>query len=257
MSELFGSTYANVYDSLYQDKDYVTECDLIEQVFEIYGEGNVQNVLDLGCGSGNHAIPLSQRGYRVVGVDSAPDMLKHARRKKTELADHITVEFREGDLRSLELGQRFDATLMMFAVLGYQPENGDVLAALQSARNHLHPKGLLICDFWYGPAVLNLGPSQRVKVISIPKGKTLRVASAKLDIRRHVCAVHYRLWQLEEDRLIAETEETHHVRFFFPLELELFLEASGFIPLRLTAFPEIERKPDETTWNVLQVARAV
>jgi SAM-dependent methyltransferase len=239
MSKLFGSTYANVYDSLYQDKDYVTECDLIEQVFEIYGEGNVQNVLDLGCGSGNHAIPLGQRGYRVVGVDSSPAMLKQARRKKTELADHITVEFRQGDLRSLELGQRFDATLMMFAVLGYQAENGEVLSALQSARNHLHPKGILICDFWYGPAVLNLGPSQRVKAISIPKGKTLRVASAKLDIRRHVC------------------EETHHVRFFFPLELELFLEASGFIPLRLTAFPEIERKPDETTWNVLQVARAV
>jgi hypothetical protein len=47
------------------------------------------------------------------------------------------------------------------------------------------------------------------------------------------------------------------VRYFFPRELELFLEQSGFAPMRLGAFPEIEQEPSETTWNVLGVARAV
>ena len=257
MSKPFSSMYADVYDGLYGDKDYLAECDLIEHIFSEYGEGEVQNVLDLGCGSGSHAIPLAQRGYRVVGIDSSPDMLKHARRKAAELADDIEVEFQEGDIRHLELDQRFDATVMMFAVLGYQPENGDVLSTLHSARQHLHSGGLLICDFWYGPAVLHLRPSPKVKVISTPEGRTLRVASGELDIVRHLCAVQYRLWQLKGDRLVAETEETHQVRFFFPLELELFLESSGFVPVRLGAFPDIDHDPDETIWNVLLVARAV
>ena len=257
MSKPFSSMYADAYDGLYEDKDYVAECDLIERIFKIYGEQQVQSVLDLGCGCGNHAIPLAQRGYKVVGVDNSPDMLTHAQRKVAKLVEDSSIEFKEGDLRHLDLDQRFDATLMMFAVLGYQTENSDVLSALKSARHHLHPGGLLICDFWYGPAVLHLRPSRKVKVISTPEGRTLRVASGELDIVRHVCTVHYRLWQLKGDRLVAENEETHQIRFFFPLELELFLESSGFVPVRLGAFPDIDHDPDETTWNVLLVARAV
>lgn len=56
---------------------------------------------------------------------------------------------------------------------------------------------------------------------------------------------------------MAETKECHSVRYFFPLELALFLECSGFAPIQLGAFPEFDRSPDETTWNVLGVARAV
>jgi len=40
----------------------------------------------------------------------------------------------------------------MFAVLGYQLENKDVLAALQTARQHVRPGALFIYDVWYGMA---------------------------------------------------------------------------------------------------------
>jgi hypothetical protein len=62
---------------------------------------------------------------------------------------------------------------------------------------------------------------------------------------------------LEESRLMGETEESHRMRYFFPLELNLFLECSGFAPIRLGAFPEFDRDPDEQSWNVLGIARAV
>ena len=62
---------------------------------------------------------------------------------------------------------------------------------------------------------------------------------------------------MEGDRLIGQTEETHFIRYFFPLELNLFLECSGFVPLRLGMFPEFDRDSDATTWNVLGLARAV
>jgi hypothetical protein len=65
------------------------------------------------------------------------------------------------------------------------------------------------------------------------------------------------LWRLEGKSLTGEAEEKHLMRFFFPLELNLFLECSGFVPVRLGAFPDFDRNPDETTWNVLCVARAL
>ena len=48
----FGRDYAAAYDDLYQDKDYLAECDLIERVFKTYGQGPVRRVLDLGLRHG-------------------------------------------------------------------------------------------------------------------------------------------------------------------------------------------------------------
>lgn len=257
MNEVFGSIYADAYDLLYHDKDYAAECDLIERLLKAYGNRAIRGVLDLGCGTGNHAVPLACRGYDVVGVDRSANMLDHARRKAANSQSNGRAVFLQGDIRNIDFDRHFDAALMMFAVLSYQLENAHVLSALRAARSHLHTGGLLIFDVWYGPAVLHQRPSQRVKVIPTPEGQVLRVTSGELDINRHLCAVSYRVWRLERGRLVGETEEAHSVRYFFPLELNLFLEGSGFAPMRLGTFPEFDRDPDETTWNVLAVARAV
>ena len=257
MTELFGPDYADAYDTLYQDKDYVEECKLIDRLLQVYGNGPVRTVLDLGCGTGNHALPLAQRGYEIVGVDRSAGMLESARKKAISQQINGKANFYQDDIRSVQLQRAFDASIMMFAVLGYQLENRDVLAALRTARKHLHSGGLFIFDVWYGPAVLCQGPSERVKVIPTDRCQILRVASGELDIQRHLCKVSYRLWKIEGERLAGQTEETHRMRYFFPLELDLFLESSGFIPVRLGAFPEFDRDPDTTTWNALALARAV
>ena len=257
MNDVFGSSYADAYDLLYFDKDYTAECDLIERTFQTYANAPIRSVLDLGCGTGNHAIPLAQRGYKVVGVDCSESMIDHANKKLAGLSGKSDVFFHQGDIQSIDLQNQFNAALMMFAVLGYQLENADVLAALRTARRHLSPGGIFIFDVWYGPAVLYQRPSQRIKVVPTPKGKILRVSSGELDIRRHVCTVHYHIWRLDGNLLAAEAEESHSMRYFFPRELDLFLDCSGFAPVRLGGFPESDQEPDETTWNVMGVALAI
>jgi SAM-dependent methyltransferase len=154
-------------------------------------------------------------------------------------------------------GRQFDAVLLMFAVLSYQLDNAGVTAALRTARRHLRSGGLLLFDVWYGPAVLFQRPSERVKTIPTLTGKISRASSSELDTSRHVCTVRFHIWKFDAERLSSETVEEHTVRYFFPLELNLFLESTGFNPTRLGAFPDFERDPDEKSWNVLAVARAV
>ena len=257
MSEAFGSTYADIYDALYHDKDYAAECDLIEHLFQTYGDGAIGSVLDLGCGTGNHAIPLAERGYHVVGVDRSEVMLAKGQRKAANLSGTSVVEFRLGDLREVSLDRTFDAALMMFAVLGYGLENADVAAALTTARNHLRPGGLLVFDVWYGPAVLNERPSQRVKITPTEHGRILRVSSGTLDIRHHRCSVHIDVWELEGDRMVRETNETHQMRYFFPLEIAFFLETAGFSLLRLGQFPNIDSDPNDTNWNIIVISNRI
>jgi len=254
---VFRSLYAETYDLLYHDKDYVSECDLIERLFQDFADCPVQSVLDLGCGTGNHAIPLARRGYEVVGLDYSASMLAQARRKTAEFCNDCTVVFYQGDLRKVDLCRRFDASLMMFAVLGYQLEDDDVLAALKTARRHLSEGGLLIFDVWYGPAVIYQQPSRRLKEIPTRTGKVMRFASANLDDQRNVCQVYFRVLRLENDQVVAETEEHHSVRYFFPESLEHFLGAADFKLVRLGGFPDFEQDANETTWNVLTVARAI
>jgi SAM-dependent methyltransferase len=249
MPEVFGPGYAGAYDALYEEKDYEGECDLLERIFGDYGDGPVGTILDLGCGTGNHALPLARRGYEVVGVDRSEAMLDRARTKAAG-----AVSFALGDIRDVRLGREFDAVLVLFAVLGYQLSNDDVLAALATARAHLRPGGLLVFDVWYGPAVLHERPAPRSRTIEQGDVRLLRDSSGSLDTSRHLCTVEMRIRQLEGERLVAQSEERHEMRYFFPLELQLFLATAGFSLLRLGAFPDIDRDPDETTWNVLGVA---
>jgi SAM-dependent methyltransferase len=69
-------------------------------------------VLDVGCGSGDHAIALVRRGVEVLGVDIVAAAIEQARAKAqalpTELAERIT--FQIGDaLQPTQLQRRFSA----------------------------------------------------------------------------------------------------------------------------------------------------
>ncbi len=256
MRSVFTEGYAHLYDATYAEKPYETECNIVERLFCEHGQGRIVDVLDLGCGTGNHAFLLARRGYRVVGVDASPAMLALAEEKLREEGPAIPVHFVAGDVRTVELGRTLDAALMMFAVLGYQAENRDVSAALENARRHLKPGGLLVFDVWYGPAVLAQRPTTRFRAMPLAGGQLLRLAEGELDVRHHLCTVRFHLWRLEGGAVASETVESHRMRFFYPLEMELFLDRAGFDLVRLSAFPDIDREPDETTWNVLATARA-
>lgn len=257
MSNSFGTTYARAYDALYEGKDYEGECDLLLQVLRKAGGRKPRRILDLGCGTGSHALVLGRRGLEVVGVDRSAHMIEIACEKAAELPPAQRPTFVTGDIGGTRLDETFDAVVMMFAVLGYQQTNADVLAALATARAHLDEGGLLAFDVWYGPAVLTEQPSERITIAEAGSQRIVRAATGSLDTRHNLCTVDYRLRILDGTKLVDEVTESHVVRYFCPLELELFLEVAGFSLLRLGGFPDFATDPDASTWNVLALARAV
>jgi SAM-dependent methyltransferase len=255
VTETFGRDYADAYDAIYRDKNYAGEVDLIERILVRNGLDGPRRLLDLGCGTGNHALPLAQRGYTVVGVDRSPAMLAQAREKAS--AAHVgSVVFQEGDIRKLDLGQRFDAALMMFTVLGYQLEDADLMAALATVRRHLEPGGLFVFDVWNGPAVLANRPGERQ--VSVTDGSTsiTRKTRAFLDIPRHLCRVCFDLERVGADGRTEQWQEEHVVRYYFPQELESALRKNRLDLLHLRSFPDDEAPADERAWNVIGAARA-
>ena len=254
-SDVFGRRYAGLYDTVYANKDYDTECATIKRAIERYGPSPSQRILDLGCGTGGHAIRLATDGYEVTGLDLSSEMLARAREKAAVAG--VRLELHRSDLRNFELNSTFDVALMMFAVLGYQNTNAAVRSTLDRARNHLVDRGLLIFDVWYGPAVLLTGPEKRSRRYERDGMTIVRESDAVLDVNSNLCEVEIRMWEARNGEMEPITQESHRMRYFFGPELELFLTTSGFELVKLSAFPDIDQPPAADTWNVLGIARAV
>ncbi|QTD54857.1 class I SAM-dependent DNA methyltransferase [Parasphingorhabdus cellanae] len=252
---VFQTIYANQYDTLYTEKDYKGECDLIEQVATKFGS-RPDSILDVGCGTGSHVMEMASRGYNCAGVDISQDMLSVAEKKSADSILTNKPKWIVGDARDFDANGHYDMVTMMFAVVSYLTTNDDLLAGLKNIRRHLKPGALFMCDFWYGPAVLAVRPNERVRVLETPKGQTIRAASTHVDSFHHTADVSFRLWNIENGQFSGETQETHRMRYFFPQEFKMMLKACGFESISMSAFPDMDSVLTDDSWNALSIARA-
>lgn len=84
-------------------------------------------ILDAGCGQGDLAFALAERGGDVVGVDIAEGLLSHGRSRSGGVSGGGRVRFEHGDMCDPALGQ-FDFIVAMDSLIHYRP--ADMLAVL-------------------------------------------------------------------------------------------------------------------------------
>ena len=101
------------------------------------------HVLDVATGSGNAALAAARRGCQAVGIDYVPTLLERGRMRAT--AEHLSVEFREGDAEQLPFAAaEFDAVLSIYGVM-FAPDH--VRAAAELARV-CRPGGRIALASW-------------------------------------------------------------------------------------------------------------
>jgi SAM-dependent methyltransferase len=216
--------YAEYYDLLYGDKDYSAEAAYVSRLLRARG-GNKNRVLELGCGTGGHALEFARLGYQITGVDLSERMLEGAR----DRCSQVGGRFVHGDVRNLRLSERFDCVLSLFHVASYQTSNADIEGMLRTAAVHLEPGGVFIFDFWYGPAVLSVRPSTRIRRLENSRVQVTRLAEPVIHFQENVVDVNYEiLVQPKDGRPLERVNETHRMRYFFVPELSYMLRQAGF-----------------------------
>ncbi|GIF67741.1 hypothetical protein Ais01nite_57760 [Asanoa ishikariensis] len=104
-------------------------------VREIVDPLPVGDALDAACGTGRLTEYLAGLGHRVIGVDSSPDMLAHARERVPD------ADLREGDLNALPLDDDSVDLVVCALALTHLPELGPVLKEFARV---LRPGGQLV-----------------------------------------------------------------------------------------------------------------
>ena len=138
--EALFTDYAEIYDRESFTQGTLGECDFIES--EVGGDRTVR-ILDVGCGTGRHAVELARRGYRVTGVDLSPSQIERARAKAS--AAGVAPDFRLGDARALPFNAEFGLAVMIcegaFPLMETDEMNFEIL---RGAARALRPGGKLI-----------------------------------------------------------------------------------------------------------------
>lgn len=246
--------YAEYYDLLYREKDYKKEAAYIESKIKKHFRGNVKSILELGCGTGEHAFYFGEKGYEIHGIDISEKMLEIARKKlKTKKLSNVT--FSQADIRGARLDRTFDVVISLFHVMSYQIANEDLFNAFLTASRHLKPGGLFLFDCWYGPGVLSDPPLTRVKRIANESVQITRISEPTPLHGENAVIVDYELLVKDKrDHTFRTIRERHKMRYLFQPEVLMFFQSAGFEWLETSTFLK-DAAPSGNDWNVLFIGR--
>lgn len=137
----FGEDYLKVYP--HRDEDEARQqVDFVERIMPL---SSARRILDLGCGSGRHALEMSERGYNITCFDLSSVLLSMAKKKGGN--DNCCVRFVEGDMRDLPFKSVFDVVVSFFTTFGYFETDEENVKTLLSIKHVLKPGGAFMQDY--------------------------------------------------------------------------------------------------------------
>lgn len=198
---------AELYDTIYSSfKDYGAESDRIAALLRAV-HPECRRVLDVGCGTGEHARLLTARGFEADGLDLDPNLLRVAARKNP------AGRFLEADMCAFATGGRYDAVLCLFSSIGYARSIERVAQALTCFRDHLAAGGVVAVEPWFTPDAVRPGRTTSLAVGSPP----LRIVrTSRLEVAGRMSRVTFEYEIIGPDGTTHATE--HHELGLFTID---------------------------------------
>lgn len=240
-------SFARVYDMFMDNVPYEEWCDYLEGLLKEY---KVEDglVLELGCGTGSMTELLAQRGYDMIGVDNAEDMLEIAFEKKAE-ADSNSLYLLQ-DMREFELYGTVRAVVSVCDSMNYILEEEDLLEVFRLVNNYLDPGGVFIFDLNTVFKYEQVGES----TIAENREDGSFIWENYYDEEEAINEYDLTLFIPEENGLFRKYEETHYQRAY---ELDTIIQLLQEAGLEyITSYDAFTREPvAEDSERIYVIAR--
>ena len=105
--------------------------------------GRPTRILELTCGPGLYTSRLAKRGHECVGIDYAPEPIKHA--KETATCEGLACTYRLEDVREAEYGDQYGLVMLLYGQFNVF-RRGDARLLLRKAFSALVPDGILLLE---------------------------------------------------------------------------------------------------------------
>ncbi len=208
----FDDRVANSYDEAEADMfqpDVVTPT--VDFLASLASDGSA---LELGVGTGRIALPLSERGVRVHGIDVSTAMVRQLRGKAG--AERIAVTI--GDFATARIDATFRLVYLVFNTIMNLTTQEEQVACFVNAANHLASGGHFVVEVGV-PALRRLPPGETIRAFSL--GSTHFGFDEYDVVTQRQVSYHYRLIDGRLDLLSIP------FRYVWPSELDLMARLAG------------------------------
>ncbi|HLR42492.1 MAG TPA: class I SAM-dependent methyltransferase [Pseudogracilibacillus sp.] len=136
--------FASIYDQLMDHAPYDDWVQFTKDIIKQKDKA-VSTMVDLGCGTGEVAIPLAKQGYDMIGVDISTHMLACASNKA--LDENVQVQWLAQDMRQLTGMRDIDMVLSYCDSINYITNETDLSSVFTRVYDSLADDGLFVFDF--------------------------------------------------------------------------------------------------------------
>lgn len=146
------SKSAELYDKIYLGiKNYSADAQKISQLLASE-HPQAQTILDVACGTGEHAkILRDQYDFKVDGIDLDDKLVALAKHKNT------SGNFYCADMVDFSLGKTYDVVMCLFSSIGYVKTLDRVIYTLERFKAHTNDGGIILVEPWFSPGELTPG----------------------------------------------------------------------------------------------------
>lgn len=228
---------AALYDLIYSTfKNYEVETDAIAALLRSANPA-CHTVLDVGCGTGEHARLLVERhAFAVDGIDLEPAFVSTAQRKNP--AGRFVV----ADMSGFDLGRTYDAVICMFSAIGYVQTIDRLHATIRCFRDHIDPLGVIIVEPWFAPGVMQDGHTSMAEA----QARGVRVERrSRTEIDGRLSRLHFD-YDVTESGRSYQTSEVHELGLFTADEMRAAFGDNGLT---------VEHDPEGLIGRGLYIAR--
>ena len=203
----YGDRWAAIYDD-----EVPPQPEVVEFLRRLAGKGPA---LELAVGTGRFAIPLSEQGVRVEGIDASGAMVERLR----EQAPKMRVEI--GDMADTDMGRSYPLVFLVATSLFLVLEQDDQVRCFENAARHLTKKGRFVVHTWT-PLPSRFDDGQTVRAADVSD------SGVSIEASRHDPATQ----RIDVQYLSIGSDGSVelypiHLRYAWPAELDLMARLAG------------------------------